>query len=112
MTWFRWWHKHARIWFSPKSPEQATKWTKKLSAIYVFFAWNALGLLYFKYQSEGKKLQLTPEQRTGLSKGQQEALERGDQKAKIIRIDGFNISVLDPPVTKLETGLNKEALKN
>ncbi|ENN77785.1 hypothetical protein YQE_05756, partial [Dendroctonus ponderosae] len=88
MTWFRWWHKHARIWFSPKSPEQATKWTKKLSAIYVFFAWNALGLLYFKYQSEGKKLQLTPEQRTGLSK------------------------VLDPPVTKLETGLNKEALKN
>lgn len=43
--------------------------------------------------------------------GQQQALEQGREKAKIIKIDGFKISVLEP-VTKLEAAPTKETLKN
>lgn len=69
MTWFRWWHRYVRLVTKPKAPHEAEKWYKKLSLLYMFFAWNAAGLVIYKMINETKTRTLTDEEKTGLSKG-------------------------------------------
>lgn len=69
MTWFRWWHRYVRMVTKPKPQHVAEKWYKKLSVLYMFFAWNAAGLVIYKMVEASRFKTLTEEQKQGLSKG-------------------------------------------
>ncbi|KAL1514076.1 hypothetical protein ABEB36_003397 [Hypothenemus hampei] len=102
MTWFRWWHKHARVLLAPKSVYVAELWTKRLSLLYGFLAWNAAGLVivYIYKKSNPTIKELSEEEKEKLTPGQIRAIEEGREKARIIRLSGLKLAVINPGPTK------------
>ncbi|XP_066995114.2 uncharacterized protein [Anabrus simplex] len=89
---FKWLRRMVRRNTRPIPEDQATVWRQRLSFAYVFFAWNAFGMvcyLIFTGRKDWAKYYGFKKEEDELPPGQQWAKTLGIENAKVIRFSGF-----------------------